>query len=413
MVGVVTPEIRHIREEELSEYLDSVSAAFLERPDVVKLADEVRPVWDLQRVWAAFDGRRICGTFRSWATELTVPGGARLPASAVAGVTVLPTHRRQGILRALVGAEHSAIRERGEAVGLLYASEYPIYGRFGYGPGCRWATWTIDALATGFHGHPSAGVELVTPDEATRDAVREVFEAWRLKQPGEIRRREFVWDLDLGLRESAWRDGWKGFLALHRDGSGRVDGYARYHAEEKWEHRQPRDVLVVDELHAVDDAPYAALWRFLAEVDLVATVKAERRSPSERLPWLLTNARAASISDVGDGLWVRLLDVPRAMEARSYEREGRVVLEVIDAEASGGRTCVELDASPGGASCRPSRHAPDLTLDVAALGAAYLGGTPLRHAVVAVGVDEHRSGALAEADALFRLRDEPWCSTFF
>ncbi len=413
MVELVIPEIRHIREDELPEYVDSVSAAFLERPDVAKLADEVRPVWDLQRVWAAFDRGRVCGTFRSWATELTVPGGARLPASAVAGVTVLPTHRRQGVLRALVRAEHSAIRERGEAVGLLYASEYPIYGRFGYGPGCRWATWTIDALATGFYGAPSGRVELVTPDAATRDAVREVFDACRLKQPGEIRRREFAWDLDLGLRESAWRDGWKGFLALHRDGSGKVDGYARYHAEEKWEHRQPRDVVVVDELHAVDEAAYAALWRFLAEVDLVATVKAERRSPSERLPWLLTNARAATASDVGDGLWVRLLDVPRALEARGYEREGRLVLEVIDAEAPGGRTCLELDAGPGGATCRRSPRASDLTLDVAALGAAYLGGTPLRNAVAAAGADEHRSGALAEADALFRTLEEPWCSTFF
>jgi predicted acetyltransferase len=407
------PEIRRIREEELRAYLESVSAAFLERPDVVKLADEVRPVWDLQRVWGAFDGGRVCGTFRSWATELTVPGGARLRASAVAGVTVLPTHRRRGILRALVAAEHSTMRERGEAVGLLYASEYPIYGRFGYGPGCRWATWTLDALGTGFYGERGGGVELVTPDAASRDAVRDVFDACRLKQPGEIRRREFAWDLDLGLRESAWGNGWKGFLALHRDGSGKVDGYARYHAEEKWEHRQPRNVLVVDELHALDDAPYAALWRYLAEVDLVATVKAERRSPSERLPWLLANARAATASDVGDGLWVRLLEVPRSLEARGYEREGRVVLEVIDAEAPGGRTRVELDATPDGATCRPSDRAPDLTLDVAALSAAYLGGTPLRNAVVAAGADEHRPGALEQADALFRTLDEPWCSTFF
>jgi predicted acetyltransferase len=131
------------------------------------------------------------------------------------------------------------------------------------------------------------------------------------------------------------------------------------------------------------------------------------------LPWLLTNSRAASLSEVGDGLWVRLFDACRALEARSYERDGKIVLEIVDAEATDSRVRVELDASPDGASCRPTDRLPDLTLDVAALGAAYLGGTALRDAVLEKGADEHREGALAQADALFRTLDGPWCSTFF
>ncbi|HKG19938.1 MAG TPA: GNAT family N-acetyltransferase, partial [Candidatus Limnocylindrales bacterium] len=118
-------EVRTVREDELAAFFESMSTAFLERPDVEKVADEVRGLWDLSRTWAALDDGRICGTFRSWETELTVPGKARLPAAAVSGVTVLPTHRRRGVLRQMVAAEHAAIRERGEAIGLLYASEYP------------------------------------------------------------------------------------------------------------------------------------------------------------------------------------------------------------------------------------------------------------------------------------------------
>ena len=148
-------------------------------------------------------------------------------------------------------------------------------------------------------------------------------------------------------------------------------------------------------------------------MDWVATVKAERRSLSEPLPWILANARAASVSDIGDDLWVRIFDVPRALEARTYEREGHLVLEVIDAEVPGGRTRVRLDAGPDGATCRSTRRAPDLTLDVSAVGAAYLGGTRLRDAVMTTGVDEHRAGALLEAERLFRTLDEPWCTTFF
>jgi predicted acetyltransferase len=409
----MTHEIRHIRDDEVPAFIESMSAGFLERPDVEKVAAEVKPLWDLDRTWAALDGERMCGTFRTWATELTVPGGARLPGAAVTNVTVLPTHRRRGILTGMVAAEHGAMRERGEVVGLLWASEYPIYGRFGYGSACREATWTIDAHHTSFHAEPTGRVELAKPDADSRDAIKAVFEAWRVRQPGEIRRRDSGWDFDLGLRESAWDPRWKGFLALHRDPSGDIDGYARYRTEGKWEKHQPRNVLNVDELHAVTDEAYAALWRFLADIDWVATVKAERRSPSERLPWLLTNARAASPSDPGDTVWVRLFDVRRALEARTYERQGSVVLEVVDADAPGGRTRIHLEAGPDGATARPTKRSPDLTLHVSALGAAYLGGARLRDAVLAMGADEHRSGALAEATALFRTLDEPWCSTFF
>jgi predicted acetyltransferase len=409
----VVPTVRPIEPSELPAYVDAMSTGFLERPDVEKVAAELVPLWDLRRTWGAFDGASVVGTFRSWETELTVPGGACLPAAAVAGVTVLPTHRRRGVLRAMVAAEHAAIRQRGEVFGLLYASEYPIYGRFGYGSACRTVTWTLDTRSTGFVRPPEGRVELVTPSADVAASLRDVFEAWRPRSAGEIRRRPWTWEYSLGLRESGWEPRWKGFVALHHGRDGEVDGYARYRPEERWEQRQPRNGLNVDELHALNDDAYLALWQFLASVDWVATVKAERRVPSERLPWLLTNARAAVPSDVGDGMWVRLVDVPRALEARAYEASAAIVVEILDEAATGGRLRLALDANPDGATARPTDRVPDLTLPVAALGAAYLGGTRLRDAVLATGVDEHRGGALDDADRLLRTRDEPWCSTFF
>jgi predicted acetyltransferase len=409
----MTIEVRPVRDEELGRYIDAMSTGFLERPDVDKVVEVVRELWDLERTLGAFDGDRVCGTFRSWPTELTVAGGALLPAAAVSAVTVLPTHRRRGVLRSMLAAEHRAIRNRGEAVGLLYASEYPIYGRFGYGLGTLQATWTLDTLAGAFQGDSPGRVELAPPTDGSRDEICAVFERHRAGQPGEIRRRPWSWDFELGLREEPWGQTWKGFLALHRDGKGVVDGYARYRAEENWVQRQPRNALKLDELHALTGDAYHDLWRFLAEIDWVATIKAERRRSTERLPWLLTNGRAASVSDVGDGLWVRLFDVPRALETRSYERDGRLVVVIVDSEATGGRSRFALDVEGGRARCRVTRRSPDLTIDVAALGAAYLGGTRLRDAVLGSGADEHRADALAEADALLRSPEEPWCSTFF
>ncbi|HEY7970451.1 MAG TPA: GNAT family N-acetyltransferase, partial [Candidatus Limnocylindrales bacterium] len=135
--------MRPIRDDELTAYVDAVSTGFLDRPDVAGIANDVRRHWDLGRVWAAFEGDRIVGTFRSFAGRLTVPGCSELPAASVTGVTVAPTHRRRGILGRLVAAEHAAARDRGEAIAILFATEYPIYGRFGYGPATTAASWTI------------------------------------------------------------------------------------------------------------------------------------------------------------------------------------------------------------------------------------------------------------------------------
>jgi predicted acetyltransferase len=409
--------VRAIHDDELVPWLDAMSTGFLDRPDVSKIADEVRPYWELRRNWAAFEADRIVGTFRSWAGELTVPGLAQVKATAITAVSVLPTHRRRGILGQMAASEHEAARARGEVVAMLFASEYAIYGRFGYGPATKIATWTLDAKATGFNVHAAkAGtIDIIPPDTAGEAIARSVFEASRIRQPGEMWRRPITWLADFGRGGSAWGPPWKGFVLIHRDEAGTVDGFARYHVEEKWEQRLPRNVLIVDDLHAVTDAAYAGLWRFVATVDWVASVKAERRSPAERLPWLLTNARAAVSSEVGEGLWVKLLDIPQALSARTYEREGSVVLEIVERNAQGRerRTRLLLDASPDGTKAAATKRSPDLTVDASAIGAAYLGGTRLRDAVLAHGWDEHRAGALAEADALFATLDAPWCSTFF
>jgi len=407
-------EIRCPEQDEYAAAVNVMTTAFLERPDIEKVTAEIRESWVPGRTWVAYDDGRACGTFRSWGTQVTVPGGRTIPAAAVSAVTVLPTHRRRGILTRMAAVEHAAARQRGEAAAVLLASEYPIYGRFGYGPATRNITWTVAAREASVAGPAPAGsVELAPLDEATRDTIRGVYEAARLRVAGEIWRRDITWQVDLALRPEVFGESFKGFVAIHRDVTGAADGYVRYKADPRWGDDGPEGVLTIADLHAPTDGAYAALWRFLLEIDLVRTVKAESRPLSERLPWLLTNARAARATNAGDYLWVRLFDVAAALEARSYERAGSVVLEVVDAEASGGRHRLLLDASPEGATCRPTDRAPEITVPVAALGGAYLGGTRLRDIVLTTGADEHRAGALSLADALLRAGDEPWCSTFF
>jgi predicted acetyltransferase len=417
----MTIDVRPIDEVELLPWLDAQAIGFLDRPDIAKIAEEVRQHWDFRRIWGAVEGERVVGTTRTWPTELTVPGNAQIKASAVTAVTVRPTHRRRGLLRRMLAAEHAAARERGEVASLLYASEATIYPRFGYGVACQSGTWSVDVSATGFHdaaGGRTGTVELIPADDAAVDIFRDLFDAWRVRQPGEIWRRPIMYRSDLGLAGQAWGETWKGFVAVHRAEHGAVDGFARYRGEAKWEHRQPRSTLNVEDLQGLSPDATVALLRFLADIDLVSTLKIEHRTPTDRLPWLLTNPRAAEPLEMGDGMWVKLLDIPAALAARSWESGGSLVIEVVtrDGGADGNaedRVRVALDVSPDGGRVVETEASPDLTIDGGALGAAYLGGSRLRDAVIAGGWAEHRPGALAEADRLLACRDAPWCSTFF
>ena len=408
-------EIRQLGPDDAEAAVEVSSTAFLERPDRAGVAALVREGWDPSRSWLAWDGARACGTFRSFPTEMTLPGLATVPAAAVAAVTVLPTHRRRGILTQLAETEHRAALERGDLLAILYCSEFGIYGRHGYGPSTRFGTWTIDVRST--RVVPATGdegtVEYAEPGEATKEQIRDVFEAWRPTQVSEIRRRDMGWEFRLGLRPEPWGGGWKGFLVLHRDPEGRVDGFLRYSASPKEHGQLPGTEVEVQELVGLDDAAETALWRFVTSIDLVAQVKAEGRPVADRLPWRVTNPRAATLSNVSDGLWVRLLDVRAALAARTYERDASLVLEVVDPLAPGGSHRLLLDATADGATCTPTDRSPDLTLPVAALGSVFLGAHDLRDVVIRTGVDEHTRGTLAVAAAAFRTAREPWCSSFF
>jgi predicted acetyltransferase len=408
-------EIRQLGPDDAEAAVDVTSTAFLERPDRAGVAALVREGWDPARSWLAWDGIRACGTFRSFGTEITLPGLAQAPAAAVAAVTVLPTHRRRGILTKLAEAEHRAALERGDMLAILYCSEFGIYGRYGYGPSTRFGTWTIDVRATRVvpPADDEGTVEYAEPSAATKTLIRDVFEAWRPTQVSEIRRRDLGWDFRLGLRPEPWGGGWKGFLVLHRDAGGRVDGFMRYTAVSKEEGPLPSSEINIQELVGLDDAAEMALWRFATSIDLVALVRVESRSVADRLPWRLTNARAATLSNVLDGLWVRLLDVGAALAARTYERDASLVLEVVDPLAPGGSHRLALDATADGATCTPTDRSPDLTLPVAALGSVFLGAHDLRDVVIRTGADEHTPGSLVTAAFAFRTAREPWSSSFF
>ena len=407
-------ELRAITDEEFEAFSRAEHAAFTEHAPDESVA-VIRPVVELDRTLATFDRGRIVGTAAACTVEVTLPGATVVPAAGVTAVGVLPTHRRRGILTAMMDRLLDDVRRRGEPVAVLLASEALIYGRFGYGPAVATAGIEVETRHGAFSRPVAAPgrLTLLGPGEAA-GLLPDVFDRARRTQPGEVSRPEVWWRSNLHDPEHR-REGYSArFDVVYESPAGVAEGYVTYRAKSDWAAGLAGTELAVQELVATSPEVRLALWRYVLDVDLVRRVTAWDTPLDDPLRWALADPRRLRTTRLGDWLWVRLVDLPAALEARRYPVAGGLVLDVTDPfrPHHGGR--VRLDAGPDGAECRPAAAAAvDLALDVADLGAAYLGGVRFSTLARAGRVDERTPGALARADALFACEPLPFCSSEF
>ncbi|MCX4666095.1 GNAT family N-acetyltransferase [Streptomyces sp. NBC_01381] len=411
--------VRPIADDELTEWIRACNAGFL-RP-LAKVSDEVvanrRASIDYARTLGAFDGDRIVATFRSFAQQLTAPGGTPVPADAVSNVTVSPTHRRRGLLNRMMSADLAAANERGDVVATLISAEYPIYGRYGFGPATVATEWTIDVPRAGLDARgpgpdDGARIDLVDGGDVRKEGPA-LHDRLRARTQGVVDRDERWWLQNTGqliTPENPWTEP---FYALYRAPSGEVEGLVAYKTDDEWtDASQPRNTLTVLGLIAVTPDAERALWRYLCSIDWVTTVKTDNRAPDDLLPLFLPDPRAARLSRQTDWLWVRILDVVRALESRTYGTSGSLVLEIADpAGFAAGR--YRLDATPDGAVCAPTADPAELSLGVGELGTLWLGDESAVRLAGAGRVTQERAGAAAAADSLFRTPRRPWCPDIF
>jgi predicted acetyltransferase len=195
-------------------------------------------------------------------------------------------------------------------------------------------------------------------------------------------------------------------LVRYDSASGEPEGFVNYVV--KGADDFVRHTVEVNYLAAATDEALTALWRFLLELDLVAEVHIRTRGVDEPLPHLVSDIRGARVVGVEDHLWVRILDVPDALTARRYERDGDLVLEVTDDQGfAGGR--YRLRVTDGEGHVEASTDTPDVTLPVSSLGSVYLGHDAARGLALA-GKLAGDAGAL---DRLFRTAVPPRLSTWF
>ena len=369
------------------------------------LSEQFARLLPLERMNAVWDGGQIVAGAGSFPFVLSVPGG-ELPCSGTTVVGVSPTHRRRGLLRAMMRAGLDEAHERGEPLAALWASEEPIYGRFGYGQagfaGEIAARKGRDAFVT--PRERSGTVRLVQPDEAL-EAFPPIWEALARQRPGMHSRSRDWWELRT-LAAHARNGKANRFALLELDGA--PAAYAIYHHEPKWDDGVSTGrVVVVEAIGAMPEA-VAELWRFLLDIDWVETISASLLPPDHPLFFLLAEPRRMRYRR-GDGLWVRLVDVGAALAGRLYSSEPDLVFEVRDAFCPWNEGRWHLES----ASAERTEAPADLALDVAALGSAYLGGIGFTQLAQGGRVEELSAGALERADLAFRHGLQPWCPEIF
>lgn len=369
-------------------------------------------LFEPDRAIGAYDGDRLVGTAGIFSFDLTVPGGI-VPSAGVTLVGVQPTHRRRGILRRMMRLQLDQVRERGEATAILWASEGSIYQRFGYGLATMLTRLTIERDRSAFRGPyaPSGTIRLIDVDDAKR-LLPPIHDAVAPGRPGFFARTPAFWDAEVfDDPEHRRRGAGAAFYVVH-EADGQVDGYARYRIREQWDGSGPKSTVVLTDKLATNPRADLDLWRYLLGIDLMSTVEAWNVAPDDPIILNVLEPRRLGIG-LGDGVWLRVVDVPAALAQRRYAADGRLVLDLADEFCPWNAGRWSLSVEGGMPLVEPATDAPDLACDVTDLGAAYLGTFGFTQLADAARVRELQPGGATRADALFRTARPPWCPKVF
>ena len=414
-------QVRPVTEGELPAFEDVDQHAFNGRPDTERQRANWHARLELDRTLGAFDGSTLVGVTGVYTFQMRVPG-AMAAVGGVSMVAVLPSHRRRGVLSALMRRQLADIAERGEAVAALFASETPIYGRYGYGR----ASWHLTLSLARGHGalaawaptDPGLRLRIAEPRSAHAE-MGKVFELAMAERPGLYARTEPWWDRLTHDPDSDTDPPMR--CVLVEDDAG-PRGYALFNSEGRWEWEEgtflPAGVLDVHEAIATDPAAAAALWGNVLSRDLITTFRLHMLPVDDPLLDLLADSRLGR-PRLSDGLWIRLVDVPRALAQRHYARPVDLVVEVADElcpqNEGRWRLTAAATSAPSGFSgtCERTIAPADLVLPVRALGAAYLGGARLGALAAAGLVTEVTPGAVAALSTAMSWDPAPWCPMIF
>lgn len=393
---------------DLPDILDIDASAFGQDMPQDFLDELIVPWLELDRFVGARDpaaGDQLVAAGCIFSKRMTFPGGAVRPVAGVSWIGVRPGWRRRGLLRDLMRAQlHGLHDTAAEPIAILTASEGSLYGRFGYGQAIQRSRFSI-AHAAGFR--PGVATEPVLEIRAEQAAplIKPLYERVSATRPGNLARRDELWRLRLSDHDTLRDGASKRRFAVH------PDGYVSYRLKGDWGDRGPNYTLLLDEICAATPVAFASLWRFLLDMDLTREITYNQGWVGDPLLTLLEDPRAV-INTVRDHVWLRLVDLDRAIGLRTYSAPARLVVDVSDGFCpwNQGRWLFDLDAAGG--SVQRTDDAAQVRIDIRDLGACFLGGTPLG-ALVTAGHVTGRSEALLTLGAALATPVAPWCPEGF
>ena len=363
-------EIRPASDDDFAAITDIDSASFGESYSAEDLAD-FRTALDLDRFLVAVDADargRVVGITGDFPFPMTVPGG-RVDVPGVTWVSVELNYRRRGVLRALMQAQLTAYRAAGHPAAILTASQSGIYARFGYGAATRVRRTVVERRRVRLRspGDPGA-VRRIGAEEARR-LLPDLHERWCAQTPGALGRRPDWWDRFCADRESARRGQSGLFFLVH------PDGYVAYRIRTGDNDGDPSHLCWIVDYAVTSAGAHADLWQVLLGLDLVGQHR-ELPDPHGRPDRARRDdPRLVRTTHVGDGIWVRPLDIAALLGARSYGVDVDAVIAMTDPMF--GDQVVRLQGGPDGATGSPTAAEPDVVMDAETLGAVYLGGVRL------------------------------------
>jgi len=401
---------RPITKDETVQFRQAIMLGFGEDLD----DDEFPPEWlddllPLDRTVAAFDGDQIVGTLGGFPFEITVPGGDQVSMAGTTIVTVSATHRRRGALGAMMTDHLEDGLNRGEPLVGLWASESLIYGRFGFGVATEQDEIEIDQSRVTVEG-AAGSVRLVTAEEAA-EVFPAIYEEERLRRPGMLSRTSDWWK-HLFVDPTGRRRGFSSLRLLMHETDGRPDGYAFYRQKPDWESGFPEGKLAIREIIAASPTAHTGLWRFLTSIDLYVEIVHWNLPVDDPLAWKVPDHRRIKRRR-WDALYLRILDVVRALEARTYSADGSVMFTVDDPFLPDVGGSFELSVVDGSGRCRRiDAGATDVSLGTADLASLYLGGYGAV-AMARAGRIQGESDAVEMLGRMFRGDVAPWCEEVF
>ncbi|UUU22847.1 GNAT family N-acetyltransferase [Streptomyces sp. DSM 40750] len=384
--------------------------------DLARAAHHTPPISDAE--WAyvgdlhepglalgAFLGGELVGTTRLLRSRLALPGGATVPMAAATGNGVRADRTRRGVFTRLERESLALAVEQGFSVVGSRVSEATIYRRFGHGVGNLSRAVRLYPQEARLRPEVHRGGEVRLIDgESSISLLPRVYERLGPYRPGVIGRSAAWWKAKW---EPLVRSGKGPVVAVHSGPDG-DDGFVVYRAMRSGD-SGARVTLMVTDFHAANAEAVAGLWRFLLGVDLVEEVCVRRRPTDELVEGMLVNWRACRTHSLDDDLWLRLVDLPKALDARAYGDGDPLVLEVIDELLPANSGSFRI--SPDGVE--PTLDQAQLSLNVDALAMVYLGTTSF---ATLAGIGDLRmtdGKALPNADRLFGTRTAAFCGTTF